>query len=525
MATIAFLLLAHKEPERVIAQAHALTAHGDSVTIHFDRRAPKSAFDAIRSGLRENTRVAFAPRIRCGWGMWSLVSATLGMIRTARAAFRETTHYYLISGDCYPTKSRGYLDRYLAENADRDIIEINDFADGTWIRTGLTRERICYRHWFNERERKTLFYGALELQRRLGLERTPPDGLEIRIGSQWWLMRASTVEAILAAVEARPEIERFFRTTWIPDEIFFQTMAADVVPLHQILPHPPTHLIFSDYGMPVVFHNDHEVYLRAQDRLFARKLSTGADGLRTRLLGLFSGEGDGAAEGGTSGDLYGYLTRRGREGQRYAPRFWERAISPVGHGELLIIAAKIWHVGKAVEQAISEETGLPRLGYLFEEEGEIDVDLGHLEVGLQKRGRHRRALMNLVMDGLDGRRALLCIDPSRHDLIKDLLSPEATIRILAVEREISNDHLDDHAVRTGLVTAGSGAFERDELRRALRYEFDTEIDRLRRAHTDIVFRNRLDRPREDNVLDLGFFLRCRRVEAEAIARAAEHHLH
>ncbi|MEM7670030.1 MAG: glycosyl transferase, partial [Pseudomonadota bacterium] len=75
MATIAFLLLAHKEPERVIAQARALTAHGDSVTVHFDRRAPDQAFAQIRAGLKDNARVAFAPRIRCGWGTWSLVGA------------------------------------------------------------------------------------------------------------------------------------------------------------------------------------------------------------------------------------------------------------------------------------------------------------------------------------------------------------------------------------------------------------------------------------------------------------------
>lgn len=521
MAKIAFLLLAHKEPARVIEQARALTAHGDSVTIHFDKRASRAMFNELRQALDGNALVAFAPRVKCGWGTWSLVEATLGMVRTARAAFADTTHYYLISGDCYPTKSRSWIERFLEENAETDFIEMKDFFDGTWIRTGMTTERLIYRHWFNEREQKGLFYASMELQRRLGLQRALPEGLQIRIGSQWWLLRAETMEAILDALLKRPDIERFFRTTWIPDETFFQTMAAAAVPTYRIESHPPTHLIFSDYGMPVVFYDDHEAYLRAQDRPFARKLSAESNQLREQLLRVYSEDLQGPSEGGTSGDLYAYLTRRGREGRRYAPRFWEKAISPAGEGEILIIASKIWHVGKGVQRAICEETGIAGLGNLFDEETEIGVDLGNLENGLVKRGRHRRALMNLIMDGLDHRRAVLCIDPGRFDVIEDLVASQGQVRVLAVERPISDKHLDDHAARTNLIGPNSGEFERGELRRALRHEFSTEVERLTRAHRGVLFRNTLERAREENVIDLGFFLKCRRIEAEAIARAAE----
>ena len=49
MAKIAYILLCHKDPEGIIAQSERLTAAGDYVSIHFDQRAPREAFDRIRA--------------------------------------------------------------------------------------------------------------------------------------------------------------------------------------------------------------------------------------------------------------------------------------------------------------------------------------------------------------------------------------------------------------------------------------------------------------------------------------------
>jgi hypothetical protein len=39
MAKIAFILLCHKDPDGIIAQARRLTAAGDAIAIHFDARS------------------------------------------------------------------------------------------------------------------------------------------------------------------------------------------------------------------------------------------------------------------------------------------------------------------------------------------------------------------------------------------------------------------------------------------------------------------------------------------------------
>ncbi|HHY01582.1 MAG TPA: beta-1,6-N-acetylglucosaminyltransferase, partial [Paracoccus sp.] len=106
MARIAFILLCHKDPVGIVAQAQRLTESGDFVSIHFDGRADAGDYAQIRAALAGNPAVAFAPRrVKCGWGEWSLVAATLEAVRTAVATFPQASHFYMLSGDCMPIKS------------------------------------------------------------------------------------------------------------------------------------------------------------------------------------------------------------------------------------------------------------------------------------------------------------------------------------------------------------------------------------------------------------------------------------
>ncbi|MEM1299548.1 MAG: DUF5928 domain-containing protein [Pseudomonadota bacterium] len=519
MAKIAFLLLVHKDPARVVQQARALTVHGDCVAVHVDTRMPRAQFAAIRDGLKDAAGVTFARRVKCGWGEYSLCQATLNLIDAARAGFQDITHYFLVSGDCLPTKSRGYIDRFLTDHTDH--IETHDFFDTDWIKTGLKRDRLVYRHLFNERGRKWWFYTSLNMQRRLKLERPLPVDLPIRIGSQWWALRAGTIEKIMELLRARRDIPRFFRTTWIPDETFIQTLVRKVVPAEEISGRPPTSLLFSDYGMPVVFQADHVGFLRSQDQPFARKISAHATAMHAELLEGFANWEAKSPEGGSGPDLYTYLAGRGRGGRRYRRRFWERAIQSRRSAEVLIVSAKLWHVGKAVELAAAGALNLPHLGYVFDEDRDLGLELGNLERGLYKRNEHRHAFLNLVFDVLGTDKLVLANQPGRLEVIDDVAGLAGEVRILLVDRPLSEAHLRDHALRTGLISSNSGSFEQREAISALRHEFNATARDLRDRFRGRVFANNLERPRDDNVTELGHFLRVTRNRADAVAREIE----
>ncbi|WP_405404039.1 DUF5928 domain-containing protein [Paracoccus sp. Ld10] len=481
MARIAFILLMHKDPQGVIDQALRLTATGDFASIHFDKRAPKAMFQQIRDALGDHPRVTFAARRRkCGWGEWSLVAATLEALRAAEAAFPQATHFYMLSGDCMPIKSAEFAYNYL-DAEDCDYIESFDFFASDWIKTGIRKERLIYRHWFNERSQKALFYASMQLQQQLGLARRVPDDLQVMIGSQWWCLRRQTVEAILDLIRARPEIVRFFSTTWIPDETFFQTLVAHVVPRQQIRTRTLTFLIFSDYGMPINFHNDHYDLLLRQDYLFARKISPDAQELRARLGALWQATGQAFTIAAEGRRLFSFLTGRGRIGRRFAPRFWEADGSLGAERVVQIVVAKKWHVAKRLTAAIRAATDIPAVDYVFNEQDAHLPDMGGVASSLDKRERHRRALVKLMFEQFDSDRLVFCVDPSAVSLIADFDADRTQTRVLFVDSRFDDDYVRGHMGRVGLVSPDAPTDIVQRLLPVVRNDLQHEADRLKEA--------------------------------------------
>ena len=478
MAKIAFILLCHKDPEAVIQQAKQFTAVGDYISIHFDARAPLAHFEKIKKALYGNPNVVFAKkRIKCGWGEWSLVQATLHAVEAAVEAFPRATHFYMVSGDCMSIKSAKYAHAFLDAD-DVDYIESFDFFESDWIKTGFKEERLIYRHWFNERTRKWWFYNSFWAQRRLGLTREIPSDMQIMIGSQWWCLRRRTVEWVLNFTRDRKDVMRFFKTTWIPDETFFQTVVRHVVPSDEIRNRTLTFLMFTDYGMPVTFYNDHYDLLLAQDGLFARKISTEATELKARLGTLYASGRDDFKISNKGRNLFQFLTGRGRIGRRFAPRFWESEATLGRDRELFIIACKKWHVAKRLTAAIRTHTDITAVDYLFSEEDTELPDLGGIENSLAKRTRHRRSLMRLLFEFYESQKLVICLDTSSIDLLNDFFADRSRTRMLEIDCVFTDEYLSGHAKRVGLVAADAPDDVTAQLVPTIRYDIAYESERI-----------------------------------------------
>jgi hypothetical protein len=517
MARVAFILLCHKNPDAIVQQAEQLTAAGDYIAIHFDASAAADDFATIKAALSDNPNVAFAKRrVKCGWGEWSLVQATLHAVEAAVASFPRATHFYMISGDCMPIKSAGFAHQMLDQN-DVDYIESYDFFDSNWIKTGFREERLIYRHFFNERTQKRRFYTALELQKRFKMTRKVPDNLQMMIGSQWWCLRRQTIEAVLEFAYARRDVMRFFRTTWIPDETFFQTLVRHLVPSREIENRTLTFLMFSDYGMPITFYNDHYDLLLGQDAFFARKISAEADDLRTRLGALYAGAQMDFVISDEGRNLFRFLTGRGRIGRRFAPRFWENETSLGRSRELMIVACKKWHVAKRLVAAIKHHTNVPAVEYLFNEDDTPMPDLGGIESTLEKRGRHRRALMRLLFDHYDSDRLVICLDTSSLDLMTDFFTDRATVRLLEIECRFDDDYLVGHAARVGLAGPQTGSATLAHLLPTIRHDMIYEREAIRDAQFSNTTRIRETASADENAAAIAQFLSVSPEVARSLA--------
>ena len=114
MPTIADLLLCRENPDTIIEQARYLTKSGNYIAIHFDRRSPTAVYRTIRNALADIPNAALCrKRVKCAWGGWNLVQATLNMLRTGLAVLPDATHFYLISRSCMSIKPADYAHDFL----------------------------------------------------------------------------------------------------------------------------------------------------------------------------------------------------------------------------------------------------------------------------------------------------------------------------------------------------------------------------------------------------------------------------
>ncbi len=517
MAKIAYILLCHKDPDGIIAQAERLTAAGDFLAIHFDARSPKAAYDQLAAALGRNPSVIFARRrMKCGWGEWSLVEATLQALSAAVDAFPRATHFYMLSGDCMPIKSAAFVHAFL-DGDDADYIESFDFFASDWIKTGIKAERLIYRHYFNERRQKWWFYTSMALQKRFGWARAVPADLSIQIGSQWWCLRRRTVEALLEFTHARADVMRFFRTTWIPDETFFQTLVRHLVPDREIQTRTLTFLMFTDYGMPVTLYNDHYDLLLSQDYLFARKISAEAVELKATLGRLYASDKMNFAISSEGRNLFRFLTGRGRQGRRFGRRFWEREASLGRDRQLLILACKKWHVAKRLAERIGQVTGTATVDYLFDEAETALPDLGGIDSNLAKRTRHRRSVMRLIYTARGTDRVVICVDLANIDVIADFHADKADVRLLEIDCDFTDDYLLGHARRVGLAGADTPAETVAHLLPTLRNDIGFESERIRDAGFRQAGRMRQSASVSENALALAAFLDIPADQARNIA--------
>jgi hypothetical protein len=269
---ISYVILGHQHPVILARLVSTLVQAGHTVALHYDKKSDDAGFALLRESFAGNDAVRFARRVKVRWGEWSIVRATLNCIEEIEAAGWNPDYVYYASGADYPIRSSDNLVAFLERNTGKEFIEGVPTDKRSWVRGGPEQERYQYRFFTNWRDRHELSKKILGLQKALGLRRKFVLGLEPHMGSQWWVLTWKTLQRVMELARRR-DVQRFFRTTLIPDELFFQTLVCNLVPSSRILARPLTLYQFTDYYVPVIFCADRVEYLVRQPFFMARKLS------------------------------------------------------------------------------------------------------------------------------------------------------------------------------------------------------------------------------------------------------------
>jgi hypothetical protein len=280
--TICFLLLVHRSPDQVARLVESVSPC--PVLVHVDAGTGQAVWDGFNDLATRYANVRLTPRARSAWGSWGLVEAMLNGISLSLDL--GCSHLVKMTGQDYLLRPVEQVVDFLAGNpgisfVPHDRIPVGFIGDKDG---GLSRVS----HWHVPvRSRRV----------SIPMNRRPPQGITPFYGAAEFVISMPLAHWLCDQVDQRPELVRFFRRTWTPDELFVPSMAMSSPMAADV---SPANLWFTDWAAggphPRVFGRADIDRLRAvafgqagplpggQVKLFARKFDLRTDGVILDLI-------------------------------------------------------------------------------------------------------------------------------------------------------------------------------------------------------------------------------------------------
>lgn len=260
---IAHLILAHAAPAQLLKLIGALEHRNAWCFVHLDRKVDIRAFPFLRDG----ERIMLVPdRVDVGWGAYSIVEATIHGFQAIVDSGIDFDYVNLLSGADYPLQSPSVIHDFFARNTGKNFMEyysvLNEWTEAV---PRLTKYHLTNYNFPGK-------YLAQEWMNRLLPARTMPAGLEPVGRSQWMSLTLGAVRYILEYLNGHPAVVKFFKLSWAPDEIIFQTILYNS-PFRTSLVNDNLRYIDWSKGQasPKVLTEDDLERMEASGKLFARK--------------------------------------------------------------------------------------------------------------------------------------------------------------------------------------------------------------------------------------------------------------
>lgn len=255
---VVFLFMVYKNADFVYHTCQRLSAPNVYFHIHVDSKSEED-FDR----LKELKNVSFSSkRFSAEWAGPGIIYAIVHCLAEISERFTNG-HIVLMSESDYPVKSIEYISNYLSDNAGKDFIKITplpaknplDTPNSEWLEGGM-RKINCYAlrltsrmiatieprkyNWGNARQFiKVLLYKPSKIKDALILlrkeRRSHPHGITYSGGDLWFVLRMSTVKAVLDCINNDASIMEEAKWAESIDEIFFQSIVGSIIPPKEVV--------------------------------------------------------------------------------------------------------------------------------------------------------------------------------------------------------------------------------------------------------------------------------------------------
>ena len=276
---IAYLILAHTDPTQLERLINALNFNCNFF-IHIDKYSSIEPFQKLN--LPEN--VSFVQkRERVNWAGFSIVKATINLIKAAIDSGDNYSHLVLLSGLDYPIKPAQAISDYLVSNPNKQFIRFTYMQDSEDYYMGMLT-KYFFRDIFpfipNRQFRRIARYLSEKITKPLN--RKYFSEFKPCAGSQWWALSLDCAKYILNFVEQRPDVVSYYKHTFAPDEHFFHTIVANSPYFDQIVyeknkltgPHNFANLHIIHPTLVKVYTKDDFDEIQKSNKFFVRKVNT-----------------------------------------------------------------------------------------------------------------------------------------------------------------------------------------------------------------------------------------------------------
>ncbi len=217
---IAALIQLYHRPDLLAHLIDRLRGDLWQVYVHLDKKSDLAEFSHLTPKVRS------FESIYCVY--WAGFSHVLGTLHLMSRALEDpsNTHFYLMSGQCYPIKT------------DEQIAALLELEAGNFISMHKmpVPHKPLYRltSWhFHDGKAVGIDNAALKKIAQKIFNYLPQRdiaktlrGIQPYGGSTWWMLNRKSASAVLSFLDNNPWYLNAFRWSFVPDEIFFQTIIA-----------------------------------------------------------------------------------------------------------------------------------------------------------------------------------------------------------------------------------------------------------------------------------------------------------
>jgi len=228
---IAYLLLANNQPLHLSRLINRLNHTGTRFFVHVDKSSDLREF---ANYLHGSSATLIRPRLSSPWGGLGIVKATLSGIKAIIRSGFDYDYIVLISGNDYPIKPNKFISEFLSANN-----QSSNYIYCHVMNPGIDHEefRRIQKYFVRVGSNLIIYPGqnasitlAEKLTQRFckllfgNYPRQFIPGVVPVFGSQWWALNNKAIKFIATYLDDNPEFLKYFRYSFVPDEMFFQTI-------------------------------------------------------------------------------------------------------------------------------------------------------------------------------------------------------------------------------------------------------------------------------------------------------------